>query len=72
MCEEVTVCMLRCVAVAVYRNCGLWELWCGGVVVCGSCTMVEQVSVEVMMINCVFSVFVFSAFFACFARKKNI
>ena len=28
MCEEVTVCLLRCVAVAVYRNCSLWELRC--------------------------------------------
>ena len=43
--EGVTVCMLWCVAVAEYRNCGLLELQCGGVVVCGSCIMVESVCV---------------------------
>ena len=35
MCEGVAVCMLRCVVVAVYRNCGLLEL------VYGSCGVGE-------------------------------
>ena len=31
------VCLLRCVAVAVLRNCCLWELRCMGVTVWESC-----------------------------------
>ena len=39
MCEGVAVCVLRCVVVAVYRNCGLWELQCMGVAVWESCAV---------------------------------
>ena len=66
--EGVTVCMLWCVAVAEYRNCGLLELRCGGVVVCGSCIMVESVCEGVMVIHCVFSVFCLFRVFCMFCE----
>ena len=54
--ENGGACELLCVAVAVYRNCGLWgfqyvgvavrrsqcgELWCGSVTVRGNCGVCE-------------------------------
>ena len=54
MCEGVTVCVLQCVAVVVYivvcGSYGIWELWCGRVVVCASCIVVESVCVGVMVV----------------------
>ena len=93
--EGVTVCMLRCMAVAVFRNCGLWCVWelhYGRVSVCGGrgdslrmsalkknpCFSIGRISktwifrLNADNLNVFSAFFVFSAFCACSARKKNI
>ena len=75
------VCVLQCVVVAVYRNCGLWELRCMEVAVWESCGMRELhcggVSVHgghggcQSLIHCVFDVFYLIRVLCVFGKKKR-
>ena len=76
------VCMLRCVAVALYRNCHLWELRCMGVAVWESCGVrkLHCGGVSVCgghggcqsLIHCVFGVFcLFRVLLVLRKKEKN-
>ena len=80
MCVSYGVCVLCCVAVAVYRNCCLWEIRYMGVAVRESCGVRELQCGGVSLwgghggcqslIHCVYGVFIFSLSFWFCAKKK--